>query len=179
MFDSIRKKIEEQNKDNNPKNMSLDFKLMFVYHIAMMILFGTRMIDDAAAQALFALALFVVLILISAVHKFRAQWQWQWQWPGIGLLGLPSAILGVAFVYAFLAFAAYIINPDFSFPDLQNINYIDLIAESWSVIIAAASVPAITPWYLAGIGIGIFNLLSSLKLATTKKSEFVAQCKNS
>ncbi|WP_105258354.1 hypothetical protein [Pseudoalteromonas sp. T1lg88] len=175
MFDSIRKKIEEQNKDNNPKNMSLDFKLMFVYHIAMMILFGTRIIDNAAAQALFALALFVVLILISAVHKFRAQWQW----PGIGLLGLPSAILGVAFVYAFLAFAAYTINPDFSFPDLQNINYIDFIEESWSVIIATASVPAITPWYLAGIGIGIFNLLSSLKIATTKKSEFVAQCKNS
>jgi hypothetical protein len=175
MFDSIRKKIDEQNKDNNPKNMSLDFKLMFVYHIAMMVLFGTRIVDNAADQALFAFVLFLVLVLISVVHKFRAQWKW----PGIGIFGFPSALIGVAFVYAFLAFAAYTINPDFVFPNFQDISYIDLIAESWTVIITAASVPVFTPWYLAGVGIGVFNLLTSLKLVTTKKSEFETQCINS
>ncbi len=175
MFDSIRNKIDDQNKDNNPKNMSLDFKLMFVYHIAMMALFGTRFIDNADAQALFALVLFIVLVLISAVHKFRAQWKW----PGIGLLTLPSALLGVAFVYAFLAFAAFTTNPDYVFPNFQNVSYIDLIAGSWTVVISAASIPVFTPWYLAGIGIGVFNLLSSLKLVTIKKSEFESQCINS
>ncbi len=175
MFDSIRKKIDEQNKENNPKNMALDFKLMFVYHIAMMVLFGTRIVDSAASQALFALVLFMVLVLISVVHKSRAQWKW----PGIGILGLLSALLSVVFVYAFFSFAAYSMNPDFVFPDFQSISFIDLISESWSVIITAASFPVIAPWYLAGIGIGVFNLLTSLKLVTTKKSEFEAQCINS
>ncbi|MGO2366662.1 MAG: hypothetical protein ACTH56_08515 [Pseudoalteromonas sp.] len=175
MFESIRKKIDEQNKDNNPKNMSLDFKLMFVYHIAIMVLFGTRIVDSAAEQSLFALALFLVLVLISVVHKIRMHWKW----PGIGLFSFPSALIGVAFVYAFLAFAAYTINPDIGFPNFQDINYIELLAESWTVIITAASVPVFTPWYLAGVGIGVFNLLSSLKLVTTKKSEFETQCINS
>lgn len=175
MFESIRKKVNEQNKDNSTKDMSLDFKLMFVYHIAMMVLFGTRIVDNAAVQALFALVLFVVLVLISAVHKFRSQWKW----PGLGILGLPSALFHIVVIYAFLAFAAYNMNPDFDFPNFQNSNYIDLISESWAVIITVASVPAMTPWYLVGVGFGVFNLLSSLKLATTKKSEFESQCINS
>jgi len=82
MFEAIRKKIDEQNKDNNPKNMSLDVKLMFVYHISMMVLFGTRILDNAADQAWFALILFIVLVLISVAHRFREKWKW----PGIGTL---------------------------------------------------------------------------------------------
>jgi hypothetical protein len=170
MFEAIRKKIDEQNKDNNPKNMSLDFKLMFVYHISMMVLFGTRVLDNAADQAWFALILFIVLVLISVAHRFREKWKW----PGIGILGIPLSLLGVGFVYAFLAFAAYSMNPDLVFPNFKDIRYIDLIADSWSAIITAASVPVFTPWFLAGVGIGVFNLLSSLKLVRVNLVNFFA-----
>ncbi|WP_444915939.1 hypothetical protein [Microbulbifer sp. TRSA007] len=175
MFDSIRKKINQKNEDNSPQNVSLDFKLMFVYHIAMMVLFATRVVDDSSAQASFALVLGLVLVLISTIHKFRAQWKW----PGLGIFGVPSALMGVIFVYAFLAFAAYSINPEAEVPSLHEVNYFDLISESWVIIKQVASLPALTPWFLAGAGIGVFNLLSSLKLVATKKSEFEAQCTNS
>ncbi len=173
MFDSIRKKFNEENNDEI-KDISLDFKLMFVYHIAMMLLFGTRIVDDSINQALFALVLFVALVFISALHKIRERWKW----PGISILILPSALLNVTFIYSFLAFAGYTMNPEFVLPNLQSINLTVLITESWASIITAASYPAMTPWYLAGIGIGVFNLLSNLKLVTSKKSEFEAQCEN-
>jgi len=92
---------------------------------------------------------------------------------------IPLSLLGVGFVYAFLAFAAYSMNPDLVFPNFKDIRYIDPIADSWSAIITAASVPEFTPWFLAGVGIGVFNLLSSLKLVTPKKSDFESQCINS
>jgi len=173
MFKSIRNKLNETNNDEI-KEISLDFKLMFVYHIAMMFLFGTRILDDSIGQALFALVLFIVLVVISALHKIREKWKW----PGISMFILPSALLNLAFVYAFLAFVGYTINPDFVLPNLQSINLAVLVTESWAAIITAASYPAMTPWYLAGIGIGAFNLLSNLKLVTSKKSEFEAQCEN-
>jgi hypothetical protein len=173
MFKSIRKKFSGTNNDEI-KETSLDFKLMFVYHIAMMLLFGTRILDDSITQALFALALFIVLVVISSLHKFREKWKW----PGISIFILPSALLNLAFVYAFLAFVGYSINPDFVLPNLQSTNLTVLIAESWAAIITAASYPAKTPWFLAGIGIGVFNLLSNLKIVTSKKSEFEAQCES-
>lgn len=173
MFKSIRKKLNEANNDDI-KETSLDIKLMFVYHIAMMLLFGTRIFDDSITQALFALVLFIVLVVISLLHKFREKWKW----PGISMFILPSALLNLAFLYAFLAFVGYTINPDFVLPNLQSINLPLLITESWAAIINTASYPAMTPWYLAGIGIGVFNLLSNLKIVTGKKSEFEAQCKN-
>ena len=173
MFKTIRKKFSETNNDEI-KESSLDFKLMFVYHIAMMFLFGTGILDDSITQALFALALFILLVVISALHKLKEKWRW----PGISIFILPSALLNLVFVYAFIAFAGYTINPNFVLPNLQSINLTVLITESWGVIITAASYPAKTPWFLAGIGIGVFNLLSNLNLVTSKKSEFEAQCEN-
>ena len=175
MFESILNKIRQQNWDNSPKNISFDFKLMFAYHIAMMVLFGTRVIGNAVDQALLALSLGIVLVILSVVHKVKSRWKW----PGLGIFSLPSALLSIVLIYAFFAFAAYTMNPGIEVPDLNKSNYISMIVESWSVIIKAASVPVFTPWYLAGIGIGIFSLLSSLNLAVSKKTEFEDQCVNS
>jgi F0F1-type ATP synthase assembly protein I len=172
LFESIRKKIDEQNKENSPKNMSLDFKLFFVYHIAMMILFGMRIIGDAKTQTKFALVLGVVLVFISVLHKVKAKWRWA----GPGYLGIISAIFNIVFVFAFLAFSANMFNPSIDMPEFNVGGIVKLISDSWVVILSSASVPALTPWYLSGVGIGVFNLLSSLKIAHTKKSEFEAQC---
>ncbi len=89
MFESIRKKIKVQNRDNSPKNMSFDFKLMFVYHITIMVLFGTGIIDSAVNEALLALVLGVVLLTLSVLRKIKSKWKW----PGIGILSVPSAVL--------------------------------------------------------------------------------------
>ena len=175
MLKSIRKKLEESNKENSPKNMSFDFKLMFVYHIAMMILFGARPIDNAYDQILFAVVLGVILIAASAIHKAKHNWSW----PGLSAKSIPGTIFSLLFLYVFFAFTAYAMNADIPVPEIQLSNLPTLAKEAWPLIMQAMSIPAFTPWYLAGIGIVVFNIFSSLNLANQKKSEFESQCGNS
>ncbi len=175
MFESIKNKIEESNKDSSPKNMSFDFKLMFVYHISMMVLFGLRPINNAKDQMLFALMLSIVLVLISIVHKLKSKWSW----PGLSILSIPAALFNFLLLYVLFAVAAYAMNPSITPPELQLDSMLLLLKDAWPVILNAISIPVFTPWYLAGIGIVAFNILTSLKLVSLKKTEFEAQCKNS
>ncbi|MCP4323504.1 MAG: hypothetical protein GY787_16970 [Alteromonadales bacterium] len=175
MFESIKRKLDEQNKDSDPKNMSLDFKLMFVYHIVMMILFGLRPIDNPLHQVYLAIALLLALILASFIHKLKSNWSW----PGLSFTSIPSIAFNLIFAYVFLAFASYAMTTGGNFPALSLANIGGLVIESWGVMLKAASLPVFTPWYLAGIGIVFMNSMVSLKLATLKKSEFEAQCSNS
>jgi hypothetical protein len=175
MFESIKRKLDDQNKDNDPKNMSLDFKLMFVYHIAMMILFGLKPISNPLHQVYLAITLMLALILVSFFNKLKSNWSW----PGLSISSIPAITFNLAFTYIFLAFASYAMTTGGSFPDVSLSNLESLLIESWSVILQAASNPVFTPWYLAGIGIAFMNSMVSLKLATLKKTEFEAQCSNS
>ena len=145
---------------------------MFVFHIVMMSLFGTRIIDNAQAQGLLALVLGVILALASIVHKQKNKWKW----PGASIKGLLSAFINLIVIYAFFAYAAYAMQSGVEFPIINIANINALIEDSWVVIIKSASIPVFTPWYLAGIGIGVFNVLASLRLVSTKKSEFESQC---
>ena len=156
-------------------NMSFDFKLMFVYHIAMMVLFVTRPIDSAYGQILLAVVLGVLLTVASAIHKVKHNWSW----PGIKITSIPSVILSLLFLYMFFSFTAYAMNPNIPIPEVQFNNLPTLAIEAWPIIVQAISIPVFTPWYLAGIGIVAFNVLSSLNFATQKKSEFESQCGNS
>ncbi|MBT1065901.1 hypothetical protein KJY73_20170 [Bowmanella sp. Y26] len=174
MFESIKRKLDEQNKDNDPKNMSLDFKLMFAYHIVMMILFGFRPIENPIHQAYLAIALIMALILASLIHKLKSNWSW----PGLSFISIPSITFNIVFTYIFLAFASYAMTKGGNFPAISLDNIEGLVIESWGVILQTASNPIFTPWYLAGLGIAFMNSMVSLKLATLKKSEFEAQCRN-
>ena len=175
MFEAIKRKLDEQNKDNDPKNMSVDFKLMFVYHIVMMILFGFRPIDNPINQVYLAIAVLLALVVASSIHKLKSNWSW----PGLSFSSIPSIIFNLVFTYAFLAFASYAITTGGEFPKLSLANIESLLNDSLGVILKAASKSVFTPWYLAAAGICLMNVLTSLNLATTKKTEFEAQCKTS
>lgn len=153
------------------KNISFDFGLFFIYHLAMAALFVGRFIKSAKKEALFAIFLGAVLVAPSVVHKVRSRWKW----PGLDKFSLPSALLSVVSVYVFFVVTAYIFTGHKS-PDFYTVKLLDLIKDSWFVVLKAASIPWMTPWYLAGVGIGVFNLLSSLKVVTSKKLVFESQC---
>lgn len=165
----------QNRKDTNLKDMSLDFKLMFVYHISMMVLFASTFIRNPIHQVYFAAVLATVLVAISITHKYKSNWSW----PGFKLSGLLSALFNLVFIYVFLVFSANLLGfSAHGFP--QNIESVKVIlAEAPDAILLAASNPKLTPWYLGAFGIGIMNILISLRLATLKKDDFEAQCEGS
>tara|TARA_R110001583_G_scaffold118468_1_gene269895 strand:- start:235 stop:762 length:528 start_codon:yes stop_codon:yes gene_type:complete len=175
MFETIKKKINESNEENSPKNMSLDFKLMFVFHIAMMILLVIRPIDNAQDQVIFSLILASVLVAISIGHKMKNKWSW----PGLKIMSIPGVIFNLLFLYVFFAFTAYAMTPNTMPSSIELDSILTRAVEALPVIVDAIFIPAFTPWYMAGLGIFLFNILSSLNLTTQKKSEFEAQCENS
>ena len=128
------------------KEMSLDFRLMFIYHVCMMILFVIGQKLTLREEILIAATVAVVLISISRRHR-RAT---RWHWPGIrrrdGLFAIGAAI-GIAF---FLHAASPLFPP---------------------------SDHRFLPWYLAGLGIGTFGILSSLRIAYSSEAEFLTHCR--
>ena len=112
MFESIKRKLDDQNKDNEPKNMSLDFKLMCVYQIAMMILFGLGSISNPLYQVYLAITLILALILVSFFNKLKSHWSW----PGLSISSIPSITFDLVFTYLFLAFSSYAMTTEGNFP---------------------------------------------------------------
>ena len=175
MFESLKTKFRKYEEDNSTKNMSFDFKLMFVFHIVMMILFGIRPFDNAKDQILLAIGLGCVLVIVSMVHKVKSKWSW----PGLTVMSVPGAVLNIVFLYMFFAYAAYSMHPNIPVPEIELGLIGQLISESWPIILQAISIPVFTPWYLAGVGIVAFNVLTNLKIVTLKKADFESQCRNS
>lgn len=174
MFESIKRKLNSHNEGNTLNTISLDFKLFFVYHIVMMILFGFRPIQSPIHQVYLAVVLLTVIIFISILHKIKSNWSW----PGLTFRSVPSIAMHLILTYLFFAFSAYIIV-DGVFPDLSSSNIEGLITNSWAVILQAASYPVLTPWFLAGAGIVFMNSMVIFRFSAHKKSEFEAQCGNS
>lgn len=175
MFKLINRKMEGQNMDSDSKDMSLDLKLMVVYHIVMMILFALRPISNPINQLYLAILLLVMLVIISLFHKLKNNWSWS----GLSFSGIPSLIFNLIYTYTFLAFVSYAMTSDGNHPDIALANIEALVIESWYVMLQAASNPVFTPWFLAGVGICFMKSMVSLKFMTLKKSEFEAQCRNS
>ncbi len=141
MFEEIKNTMDDSKKENSLRNMSLDFKLMFVYHIAMMVLFGARPIDNANGQILFAMTLGAILIVVSVFHKVKHNWSW----PGIKAMSIPGALFNLIFLYVFFAFTAYAMNPDIPAPAFQISNIVVLATDAWPVIKQAILIPIYTP----------------------------------
>lgn len=168
----VRKKLYG-NLENDPlTNMSFDLKLLFVYHIAMMILFSTRPFDDAYGQIVFAVVLGAVLIIVSVIHKIKHNWSW----PGLTINMVPGFVLNLLGVYAFMVFSSYSMNSDIPFPEFQLDDLPAFLNETWTLIVKDMFRPFKTTWYLGILGIGLFNILHSLNLASMKKSEFESHC---
>lgn len=128
------------------KEMSFDFRLMFVYHGCMMFLFATGGMFTTRQELLISAALVAVLTTLSLHHRNSIGWRWQ----GIETKDLAMAI-GVAALMAFFLGAG-----SSQFP---------------------TSNPRFLPWYLAGFGIGFFNVLSTLKLVRSSESEMLADAR--
>lgn len=127
------------------KDMSLDFKLMFVYHGCMMFLFISGSRFTTRQELLIAASLVAVLTILSLRHRTAIGWKWK----GITTKDLAMAI-GVG---ALLVFFLHSASPQFP-----------------------ASNPSFLPWYLAGFGIGAFNILTTLKLVRSSEAQMRADC---
>jgi len=125
--------------------MSLDYKLMFVYHISMMMLFAARRALSVEMELTFAAVLATGLSVLAIKHRRAAGWRW----PGAGAREMVAALTTAALVGIFL-FAA---TP-----------------------IASTRDPVMLPWYLAGLGIGLFLILMKLRLVRMSQIDFEADC---
>jgi len=136
---------KNENYPRKWKDMSLDFKLMFVYHGCMMFLFIAGSGFTTRQELFIAISLAVVLTILSLRHRSAIGWKWK----GITTKDLAMAIAGSALLVFFLHAA----TPQFP-----------------------ASNPRFLPWYLAGFGIGAFNVLTMLKLVRSSESQMLADC---
>jgi hypothetical protein len=127
------------------KEMSVEMRMMFVYHLCMMALFMTGGILTPKIEVTIALLLISVLTGIS----LRRRREKMWHWKSPGRQGIAMAA-GTTLLMAFFQYAA---TPLFS-----------------------PAKPQFLPWYLAGFGIGLFNVLSALNLVQSSEAEFEAAC---
>ena len=74
------------------KDMSLELKLMFVYHGCMMVLFITGGVFSLRQEFVFTGVLLFVLVSTSIKHRRSTSWQWQ----GVKPKNLLMAAGGVA-----------------------------------------------------------------------------------
>jgi hypothetical protein len=127
------------------KELSVEFRMMFVYHGCMMVLFMT---GDALTVKL-ELLIAIILIAIGAAVSFRRRREKNWHWRSPGVKGAAMAA-GTVLLMAFFLYSA---TPMFS-----------------------PTRPQFLPWYLAGFGIGLVNVLSALNLVKSSEAEFQAEC---
>jgi hypothetical protein len=128
------------------KEQSLDFRLWFVYHICIMVLFFIGGKLTLREEILIAVCVAGVLIFISRRHR-RAT---HWHWPGIRTRDALFAI-GTALAAAFFLYSASALFPP--------------------------SDHRFLPWYLAGLGMGSFGILSSLRIVYPSEAEFSMHCR--
>lgn len=127
------------------KEMSLDMRLLFGYHVSMMVMMATG--GDLTIQQELAIAavIITIIVLLSRHHREKKHWRW----PGVKPLNVLYA-LGGAFLIAFFLYSATPLAP----PNDSHMG----------------------PWYLAGLGIGVFGILQSLKIVYPTAAEFASNC---
>lgn len=129
----------------NWKEMSLDMRLMFGYHISMMVMMAGGGSLTVRQELTITASIAALIVLVS---RYRRQ-QKHWRWPGIRPLDMLYAVGGLVLISLFLYSATPLFPPNNGH---------------------------IVPWYLAGLGIGLFNILRSLKVVYAAESEFTSNC---
>jgi hypothetical protein len=136
---------KSENYPRKWREMSFDYKLMFVYHGCMMLLFATGGFFTTRQELMFVAVLVASLTTLSLRHRSQVGWRWQ----GVSNKQIFLALGGVVLVVVFL----YAATPLFPPRNSQAL-----------------------PWYLAGLGIGLFNLLSAANLTRASEAQFLADC---
>jgi hypothetical protein len=127
------------------KEMSLDMKLMFGYHISMMAMMMAGGVLGVRQELTIAGAIASLILLVSRYNRQKKHWRW----PGIKPVDVLYAVGGVCLISFFLYSAGPLFPPDNGH---------------------------IVPWYLAGLGIGLFGVLQSLKVVYPSEAEFTSNC---
>ncbi len=133
-------------------DLSFDFKGMFVYHIAMMVMMiaGARL--AFIEQIAIAGAIAASIAAASLVRRLRHKWRWK----GLTPLRAGGALLLIALMGYFLFAAAggalqapsFAIDRPFGFG----------------------------PWVLAGLGIAVFSVLNVLRITYRSERAFLEDC---
>lgn len=89
------------------------------------------------------------LLTVATVISVWRRREARWRWRGVGFKDVTWALFGVVLIAVFLAAATPL---------------------------AAPTNPQVLPWYLAGAGLGVFGLLTALKLVRYSEAEFLADC---
>ncbi|MEQ1819421.1 MAG: hypothetical protein ABL871_12500 [Terricaulis sp.] len=95
------------------------------------------------------LAIAAALLGLATLVSILHRRQAGWRWRGVGIKEVLSALFGVVLVVLFLGATTPLASP---------------------------TNPRMLPWFLAGAGIGLFGLLTSLKLVRFSQAEFLADC---
>ena len=129
----------------NWKEMSLDMRLMFGYHISMMAMMVAGGSLTVRQELTIAATIAGLILLVSRYHRQKKHWRW----PGIKPVNVLYALGGIFFISIFLYSATPLAPPNNGH---------------------------IVPWYLAGLGIGLFGILQSLKVVYASEAEFASDC---
>jgi hypothetical protein len=89
---------KSENYPSKWRDMSFDYKLMFVYHGCMMLLFVTGGFFATRQELMFVAVLVASLTALSLRHRSQAGWRWQ----GVSNKQVFFALGGVVFVVVFL-----------------------------------------------------------------------------
>jgi hypothetical protein len=129
MFDAMH-----QDYPKSWREMSFEFKLMFLYHGIMLVLVivGGRVLSVAVEIAI-ATTYLVVGTVLAINHRRTTPWVWL----GVSALQVGAAVMTIILGGVFAAAAIPLLSP----ADPSNL-----------------------PWYLAILGIVIFSTLNALKL---------------
>src|SRR5260370_42424576 len=89
------------------KDMSLEFKLMYVYHGCMMVLFITGGAFSIRQELVFTGVLLFLLTSFSIRHRRSSGWRWQ----GVKSKNLLMAVGGVSLIGEFLFAVNHLFTP--------------------------------------------------------------------
>jgi|HubBroStandDraft_2_1064218.scaffolds.fasta_scaffold98583_2 hypothetical protein len=129
----------------NWKEMSLDMRLMFGYHISMMVMMVAGGSLTVRQELTIAATIAALIFLVSRYHRRKKHWRW----PGVRPVNVLYALGGAFLISIFLYSASPLFPPNNGH---------------------------IVPWYLAGLGIGLFGILQSLKVVYASEAEFASDC---
>lgn len=84
----------------NWKEMSLDMRLLFGYHISMMVMMGAGGSLRVRQELMIAVTIAALIVLVSRYHRQKKHWRWPGVKPLDGLYALGSIALISFFLYS-------------------------------------------------------------------------------
>src|SRR5581483_3292009 len=143
----VKHMSDAQDQPKNWSDMSLDLRILFVFHACMMVL---MLAHFAFHLGILGEITVVVIYAISAVFiSVRNRKRCGWHWPGTDWKGVLGALGSAALILFFLGAVL---------PGTSIFN------------------PNLFPWLAAGGNFLVFAVLGALNVTTHSKKRFLAQC---